>query len=298
MIGGYGDWAPYVPVAERRAKAVREMAKRSKKGKKIEPVEIKGRIIARSFWGKGWCSHLESFSDYSNRLPRGQRYARNGSVCHLGIQQGQVEAVVSGSELYEVKVVIETLEHKKWEALKKRCTGQISSLVALLQGELSDELMQVVADHKNGLFPQPSEISYECDCPDFAGMCKHIAAVMYGIGARLDQKPELLFSLRGVEHAELISASTSTSTEAIVGKGSARSRRRNLKGKELEGVFGVELEKSPKKEAAVSSTKRKTVQKKASQKVAQKKTSSRKGAVKKAAPKKRTATKAAKKMSR
>jgi uncharacterized Zn finger protein len=35
-------------------------------------------------------------------------------------------------------------------------------------------------------------------------MCKHVAAVFYGVGARLDQKPELLFLLRAVDAAELV----------------------------------------------------------------------------------------------
>jgi len=232
-------WPTYVPVSERRAQAKREVTKLRKKGESIQPVEIEGRTIARSFWGKGWCTHLESFGDYSNRLPRGRSYVRNGSVCHLEIDKGKVEAIVSGSELYRVRVDIVPLKASKWKRLKQECTGKIGSLIELLQGNLSDEVMNTVTHRERGLFPRPGEIKYTCDCPDWADMCKHISAVMYGIGARLDSRPELLFVLRGVDHGELIDADAAS--DAIVGKGSGRARRRSLSNKDLESVFGVEL---------------------------------------------------------
>ncbi|MCX7048689.1 MAG: hypothetical protein NTX50_24775, partial [Candidatus Sumerlaeota bacterium] len=161
----YSGWAPYVPVAARRAKARREMAKMSKKGKKIQPIEIAGRKIAHSFWGKGWCDHLESFSDYENRLPRGRSYVRNGSVCHLEIKAGRIEAIVSGSELYKITIEIEPLKSSAWKAVKDKCRGRIGSLLELLQGKLSDHVMAVVSHREEGLFPQPDEIELNCSCP-------------------------------------------------------------------------------------------------------------------------------------
>ncbi len=201
----YYSWRPYVSVAKRRAKASKQMQKLRKKGKKIEPVEIDGRTIARSFWGKAWCNHLESFSDFSNRLPRGRTYARNGSVCHLKILPGQIKAIVSGSELYNVSIDIKPLKKSVWKSIKIQCSGKIGSMLELLQGKLSDYVMGIVTKRKNGLMPLPGEIKLGCDCPDWATMCKHIAAVLYGIGNRLDTQPELLFVLRGVDATELIS---------------------------------------------------------------------------------------------
>ncbi len=156
----YNDYPAYVPVAERRAKAKKQTEKLRKKGENIQPIEIEGRTIARSFWGKGWCNHLESFSDYSNRLPRGRTYVRNGSVCHLSITKGKIEALVAGSELYRINVDIKPLQKTKWTKLKTNCTGKIGSLIELLQGKLSEEIMTTVTDHKNGLFPLTGEISY------------------------------------------------------------------------------------------------------------------------------------------
>jgi uncharacterized Zn finger protein len=235
---GYGGWAPYVSVAERRRKAQKKMDALRKKGVDIQPVTIHGRKIAGSFWGEAWCEHLESFSDFENRLPRGRTYVRNGSVCHLAVAKGAIEAKASGSELYTVKVSIKTLPGKKWTAIKGRCSGQIGSLLELLQGSLSDHVMTVVTDRKEGLFPLPGEMSFGCSCPDSARMCKHIAAVLYGIGARLDDKPELLFTLRGVNHDELIEADA----EKAVAAATSRGKCKRLAANEIDAVFGIEID--------------------------------------------------------
>lgn len=228
------SYRPYVPVAERRAQAKREMDKLRRKGKTIEPVEIEGRTIARSFWGKGWCEHLESFSDFDNRLPRGRTYARNGSVCHLAVQPGRVEAIVSGSELYNITIPIKKLKADRWQAIKQQCAGQVGSMLELLQGKLSEQVMAVVADREAGLFPQPREIEFGCSCPDFATMCKHVAAVLYGIGHRLDSQPELLFTLRGVDPQELIAS------EIQVPQTDAASS--TIADDQLSDIFGIDLD--------------------------------------------------------
>lgn len=233
----YG-WKPYVPVHVRRAQARKKMEKLRKKGIDIQPVEIEGRKIARTFWGQAWCDHLEKFSDFANRLPRGRTYVRNGSVCHLEITEGEVRAMVSGSELYNVNVTIKNLPKKKWREVKDRCAGRIGSLLELLQGRLSKSVMAVVTDRNNGLFPLPREISLSCDCPDWAVMCKHVAAVLYGVGARLDEKPELLFLLRGVDHEELISVEAGAVAATEAGKGDGR---RHIADGDLSEVFGIEM---------------------------------------------------------
>lgn len=232
------EWRPYVPVAVKRARSLGKMEKLRKKGLDIQPVEIRCREIARTFWGRAWCHHLEKFSDFANRLPRGRTYVRNGSVCHLEIAEGAVKAMVSGSELYNVDITIKKLPGKKWSDVKNRCAGQIGSLLELLQGKLSKSVMSVVTDRDKGLFPLPAEISLKCDCPDWAVMCKHVAAVLYGVGARLDEKPELLFLLRGVDHEDLVSAEIGLA----VGSGSERKAGRNrIAEADLSQVFGIEM---------------------------------------------------------
>src|SRR5439155_16275833 len=203
------QFRPYVPVAKRRAQAAREVERRRKKGQAISPVVIEGRTIARTFWGQAWCDNLESYSDYENRLPRGRTYVRNGSVFHLLIEKGKILAKVSGSSIYDVKVTIDSLATSEWRKLKQDCSQSIDSLIDLLQGKFSDGVMQRLTRKNDGLFPRPKEIKLSCSCPDSAGLCKHIAAVLYGVGTRLDHQPELLFVLRGVDHTELIGQAVS-----------------------------------------------------------------------------------------
>lgn len=235
------SWRPYVPVAQRRAQALAKMQKLRKKGLEVQPVRIEGRQIARTFWGQAWCEHLEKFSDFENRLPRGRTYVRNGSVCHLELRKGKIAAKVSGSEIYDVEVTVKTVAGKKWHALKRNCAGQVGSLLELLQGKLSSQAMTLVTDRQKGLFPLPGEMGLKCSCPDWADMCKHVAAVLYGVGARLDEKPELLFLLRGVDHTELVSAKAA---KAAVSRAPQAGRRMLDEGRVAE-VFGIDVAPPP-----------------------------------------------------
>ena len=231
---GYAD---YVSVAERRARAAREAAKLAKQGRALAPVQIEGRKIAKAFWGKAWCDNLERYADYANRLPRGRSYVCNGLVIDLRIEQGCVEALVSGSELYRVRIDIALAAAERWRAICTDCAGSIGSLVELLQGRLSRDVISRVCRAEDGLFPAPREIKRFCSCPDSAGLCKHIAAALYGVGARLDREPDLLFTLRGVDRTELVSSgAVAYVTDAAAGSG------RLLESDDLSALFGLEIE--------------------------------------------------------
>ena len=234
----YG-FRPYVSAAERRAKAGKVAVKLSKKGEKLEPVSSQGRTIASSFWGKAWCTNLEAYSDYENRLPRGRSYLRNGSVVHLALHPGRIEALVSGSSLYKISIGIKPFPAAKWKALCGQCAGQIGSLVDLLQGKLSDQVMAVMTKKDTGLFPSPSEIQLGCSCPDWADMCKHVAAVLYGVGVRLDTKPELLFTLRSVNQNELLAHAASATQFASQ---AAEPAAAQFEESQLAALFGIELD--------------------------------------------------------
>jgi uncharacterized Zn finger protein len=256
----FQQYKPYVPVGQRRVDGNKAVEKLRKKGMAIEPLgELAHRTkIASSFWGNAWCKHLESFSDFENRLPRGRTYVRNGSVLHLAIEPGSVKALVQGSSLYEETVTIEPLDAAKWQSIQGKCRGHIGSLIELLQGKISDEIMRVVTDPDHGLFPKPSEIKLDCSCPDWATMCKHVAAVLYGVGARLDSRPELLFKLRGVDHNDLITAAAE-GPGLDPSTGGLSRRRRTIASGNLNSVFGVDFEApvaTPAKKAAKPAAKK------------------------------------------
>ncbi len=235
--GNYFGWKPYVPVAARRRQAAKRLAQLRKKGREASPVVIDGRKIARTFWGEAWCENLERYSDFANRLPRGRTYVRNGSVVDLRIAPGAVTALVSGSDIYEVEMKVAAVPATLWRAICKDCAGAIDSVVELLQGKLSQGVMARMCQVKTGLFPSPKEITFSCSCPDWASMCKHIAAVLYGIGARLDHQPELLFTLRKVDQQDLIAKAGSDISKTR--KGPARAKV--LESDDLSGIFGIEM---------------------------------------------------------
>ncbi len=235
----YDDWGwkPYVTVGERRRQAALAMQQRQNKGLSVSPVVIEGRKIATTFWGKAWCENLERYSDYSNRLPRGRTYVRNGSVVDLQITLGAIHASVMGSSLYPVEIGITPVKKAQWMSICNDCAGAIDSLVELLQGKFSTAVMERICRQQDGLFPSPREIQLSCSCPDWAGMCKHVAAVLYGIGARFDHQPELLFRLRGVDEMELIAKAGSA---APLTK-DAPDAGRMLAGEDLSAMFGIDL---------------------------------------------------------
>jgi uncharacterized Zn finger protein len=233
----YYGFRPYVSVAARRAQAARDLAKLQKKGRKISPVVVEGRKIAVTFWGEAWCDNLERYSDYANRLPRGRTYVRNGSVVDLQVRPGCVTALVSGSTMYDVKVSVGPVAPARWRAICKDCSGAIDSLVELLQGRFSRGVMTRLCEEKTGLFPSPTDILFTCSCPDWASMCKHVAAVLYGIGARLDHQPELLFTLRNVDQQALIANAGS----GLSKNGKLPAGAKVLASADLSEMFGIEM---------------------------------------------------------
>ena len=241
----FWGFRPYVTVAERRAKAAKEIQALRKKGRAVTPIVIEGRKIAKSFWGKAWCDNLERYSDFANRLPRGRSYVNSGAVVDLRISHGGVEALVSGSELYKVRIDISVAAPARWKAICSDCSGSVGSIVELLQGKLSKHVMERVCREADGLFPTPQEIKMSCSCPDWAGMCKHVAAALYGVGARLDHDPDVLFALRGVERSELVSLAADVS----IPEAGAKSER-VLQDDDVAALFGIELQTSPLREPA------------------------------------------------
>src|SRR5450631_1509239 len=243
----YFEWPSYVPVAEKRRQAERKLAKLQKKGQSVAPVKIEGRTIAKTFWGKSWCTNLERYSDYATRVPRGRTYVRNGSVLDLQISKGEVVAMVAGSSLYKIKITIAPVKAARWKAICRDCAGAIDSLVELLQGRLAKGIMDRVCREGDGLFPSPEEIKLSCSCPDWADMCKHVAAALYGVGAGLDEKPQLLFVLRGVDENELL---------ANAGQDLALTRTAPVAAKILDdsdvaALFGLEMAESATSDAVI-----------------------------------------------
>lgn len=229
------DFGTYVSVSQKKGRAENLVRKMKKTRPDLQPVCPAGRNIARSFWGKAWCKHLETYADHENRIERGRSYVRNGAVCHLEAEAGRLGAIVAGSrsEPYEVRITVKPLPDARWKAVKAASAGHIGSLVDLLSGKFPEDIMVRAADSENGLFPRLGELEFRCSCPDQARMCKHVAATLYAFGHRLDQSPELLFLVRGVDPAELVNMD---SLVASTGLGTG------LEDASLADIFGIELD--------------------------------------------------------
>ena len=236
----YDRFPKYVSAAEKKEKALKALLKLKKKNPEIEPVIIEGRTLAKSWWGKAWNLNLESYADYENRISRGKSYVRNSSVLDLKISKGTVVAKVqgSGSKPYDVKIGIEALSSKKWEQVIALCNHRIDSLEQLIEGKFPKELEILLTERKYGMFPSPKEIHFDCSCPDWASMCKHVAAVLYGIGARLDMDPMLFFNLRDLDGQELIRKSMEQKLESML-KNAGKKSKREIADEDVSDLFGL-----------------------------------------------------------
>jgi uncharacterized Zn finger protein len=260
------SWYRYpetISVAERREKAEKKRKALEKKGEEINPVIITTKKLVNTFWGQAWCTHLESFSDYAYRLERGRSYVRHGCVIDLNISSCTIQARVLGTKLYDVKITINSCIPAKWESLVAECAGKIDSLIELLQGKFSQGVMAIMVDKQSGLLPDRKDINFKCSCPDYAYMCKHIAAVFYGVGARLDTKPEELFLLRHVDHLELLSVSPTNSNQ----------QTQQIEDGDLSALFDIEMDTAPSITAKEKVKKKATAKKKSTKKPSAKRTS-------------------------
>ncbi len=239
----YGGFSEYVPVAERKERALKSVEKLKKKNPDISPVIITGRQLAKTWWGESWNRNLESYSDYSNRIERGRSYVRNGAVLDLKIKKGVITALVQGSSTkpYKLDINIAPLSKDVWESITKECTGKIDSLQELVEGKFPKALSDLFTSKGKGLFPSPQEIDLHCSCPDWANMCKHVAAVLYGVGARLDDNPGLFFELRNINIDELISETISKKSQILIDKSKTKSRR-ILDENDISDMFGIEMD--------------------------------------------------------
>ncbi len=241
----YWGYPRYVSVAEKRAKAARKLKQLRKKNPAIQPIVLEGSAIAKTWWGKSWNLNLERYADYSNRIGRGRSYVRHGAVLDLQISAGQVNSLVQGSRAkpYSVTIKIKGITKAIWKTMKAACAGKLDSLPELLRGKFPKALGEVFTAQGRGLFPSPQEIDFDCSCPDWAYMCKHVAATLYGIGTRLDDNAGLFFKLRKVKIDDLIQQTLKDQSYKLLEKAEKMSSGK-IAESDLSGMFGIDMEET------------------------------------------------------
>ena len=241
MANRYWDqtWYPQPTEGELKCNAAHTAQKAARKGQALHPVVIEGRKIAKSWWGQAWCANLERYADYETRLPRGQRYVKSGAVVDLQIQQGKITARVQGTRKvpYKVEIRISPLSEERVEEIVSRCGARVDSLEHLVGGTFPEEFKDIFLG-EGGLFPTPREISFSCSCPDWALMCKHVAAALYGVGARLDEDPLLFFTLRSIDTGRFVDVVIAGRVESMLANVNNPSAR-IITGPGWEELFGV-----------------------------------------------------------
>ncbi len=246
----YGFREKYKTVAKRAQEAQAKIKELKKKNPHLNPVSIEGRQIAKTWWGKAWTGHLKYYADYDNRVGRGRSYVKNGLVIHLELKNGQVEAMVMGTRKtpYKINIMVKKIADNKWEKIKKLSHSHLHSLTDLFEGKFPKELEQVFSNHSEGVFPSLGEMDFNCSCPDWANMCKHISASLFAVGARLDESPELIFKLRGVKISDLIESAVKAEVSGLVRTpDTLRSKNKlSLSEKKLASLFEIKL-MTPKK---------------------------------------------------
>lgn len=244
---GFGRYPRYVPVAEKKAVVERRLKQLRKTNPDIQPVIINGKSVASTWWGKAWNDNLERYADYQNRIERGRSYVRNGAVLDLRITRGNVTALVQGTagKPYRIEIAIKPLGIRPWKAIKSAVAGKLESAQKLLAGQFPEDLRDIFTAKNHGLFPSPGEIVFTCSCPDWARMCKHVAATLYGIGARLDENPELFFTLRNIAMDELIAQAIQDTVGEMLRETTSTSSRVLEDNTDLSALFGIELADDP-----------------------------------------------------
>ena len=235
---GWYSFREYVPVSRKKEKAVKQMEKLRKKDSDLSPVVIEGRKIAKTWWGNAWCVNLESYADFSNRIGRGSSYVKNGFVIDLKIYEGLVTGKVMGTRLYTVNIKIDLLSAARKASIIEMIGRRIESVSDLVDGKFPKDFGELFLTQSKGIFPAPYEIHMDCTCPDWADMCKHVAAVLYGVGARLDQDPLLFFKLRGVDVNAFIKASIDEKMGSLL-KNAGKTTKRVIKSADISEIFGI-----------------------------------------------------------
>ena len=234
----------YVSVAEKKSKAEKKIKQLKKKNPAIAPVYVKSSKLAESWWGISWNKNLESYADYSNRIGRGRSYVRHGAVLDLKIKPGKIISLVQGavSRPYTIEITIKKIKKSAWQNIIHECRGKVNSLNALLDGQLPKSMMDILTHKKGGIFPSPDEIEFNCSCPDWAYMCKHIAATLYGVGTRLDQTPALFFTLRGVKMDNLVSQAIRKEADQLITKSKINKSKRIISNADLSSTLGIDFD--------------------------------------------------------
>ena len=221
------EFSPRLKAADLEKLAATRLAEYLAEGEELHPVVNKTRKLAKNFWGSAWMKQLALCESGGMCLAPGRTLLRHACVLHVDIQPGSISALVSAEEVFEVELKLESLDEERLERLAATCSGHIDSLLSLMQGKVDEAVLLQLCHPENGLLPTPEDWRMHCTCPDWAEPCPHAAAAIYAAGCLIDEKPELLFTLRGIQPEALLSAPAPTN---------------EIDADKLSAMFGIDLD--------------------------------------------------------
>lgn len=163
--------------------------------------------FVKNWWATRWIEAVERVMD-AGRLRRGRSYARAGQVLAVEESAGGVTARVQGSRRtpYKVTIEVKPLSDAQWTAVFSALSERAIFTAELLNGQMPQNIEEAFAAAGVSLFPGRGELTAGCSCPDWASVCKHIAAAQYILAERFDDDPFLLFRLRGRTQEQALAA--------------------------------------------------------------------------------------------
>lgn len=235
----------YISISDQKAMALKSKKRLEKNlNRSLEPIILASTKLATSWWGKMWNTNLERYAEYSNRIGRGKTYVKNELVIDLQIEESKVFAYVQGKrrDPYQIAIYIDPTKPGLIEQIKEKCQGKLDTVEELLEGKFSKEISSIFMIQGAGLFPEPKEIKFRCSCPDYTSCCKHVSAVLYGIGSKLDVNPLLFFTLRGINLDDFLKDVIISKTENILDKGIKCKSKRIIDNANIEDLFDIDLD--------------------------------------------------------
>lgn len=178
-------------------------------------------------WGQRFLQALEQGLE-PKRLARGRQYSAShrvpdwawtgGHLRFSGKNRGTAYYGMNEPIRFEGHIEISPLPGCLWQAVIPELGNQAGFIARLLLNEIPDSLESHLQARGHSLIPgrYGEDLQATCSCPETESPCRHVAAVLVALAARIDQTPLLLFELRGLNRATLAARLEDTVLGGIV----------------------------------------------------------------------------------
>ena len=170
-----------------------------------------------TWWGNSWMNSLKD-TDFTNRIPRGKSYANTGKVYDIDIDDNSISAKVQGrySDYYDTRISFRTFNESEKKIILDVINSSDVLLSSLLNHELPVELYDELTCKGIQVFPSSvDDFTSSCNCPDYAYICKHIAAVIHMMVHEVDKDPFEVFKLQGCDLVGMLDYDDNSTIQSV-----------------------------------------------------------------------------------